>query len=176
MYFSKKHFFKKESAMEQYEKVYNILEEMDITFNVVEHPPAFTTEEADSYIEGIEGARTKTLFLCNRKKSNYYMLIMDGEKRLDMKKLGTLIGEKGMTFGSTEKLMEKLSLAPGVVSLFGLLNNQERNIKVCLDQEMLSERYMSFHPNDNTKTIFIKTDDMYGFINSLGYKYKVIEL
>ena len=53
--------------MEEYEKIYNALGEMSITFNVVEHPPAFITEEADSHIEGVEGARTKTPFLCNRR-------------------------------------------------------------------------------------------------------------
>lgn len=162
--------------MEQYQIVCEALKKMNISYDLVEHPAALTTEEADRYIEGKEGVRTKTLFLCNRKKSAYYLVIMDDAKRLDMKKLGEIIDEKGMQFGSTEKLMEKMLLPAGVVSLFGLLNNTEHDIKVCLDKEMLSERFMSFHANDNTKTIFITTDDMYKFITSLGYEYSVIAL
>lgn len=162
--------------MEQCQMVYEALKKMGITYDLVEHPPALTTEEADSYIAGKEGVRTKTLFLCNRKKTTYYLVIMDDKKRLDMKKLGKIINEKGMSFGSPEKLMEKMSLTPGVVSLFGLLNNTEHDIKVCLDKEMLSEKYMSFHANDNTKTIFISTDDMYKFITTLGYEYSIIDL
>ncbi|QAT40955.1 prolyl-tRNA synthetase associated domain-containing protein [Clostridium sp. JN-9] len=162
--------------MEQCEIVYEALKKMGITYDLVEHPPALTTEEADSYIAGKEGVRTKTLFLCNRKKTAYYLVIMDDKKRLDMKKLGEIINEKSMSLASPEKLMEKMSLAPGVVSLFGLLNNTEHDIKVCLDKEMLLEKYMSFHANDNTKTIFISTEDMYKFITTLGYEYSIIDL
>ncbi len=162
--------------MEQCEIVYEALKKMGITYDLVEHPPALTTEEADSYIAGKEGVRTKTLFLCNRKKTAYYLVIMDDKKRLDMKKLGEIINEKSMSFASPEKLMEKMSLTSGVVSLFGLLNNTEHDIKVCLDKEMLSEKYMSFHANDNTKTIFISTEDMYKFITTLDYEYSIIDL
>ena len=162
--------------MEQCQIVYEALGKMGIDYDLVEHPPALTTAEADRYIEGKEGVRTKTLFLCNRKKSAYYLVIMDDAKRLDMKKFGELIDEKGMQFGSTEKLMEKMSLPAGVVSLFGLLNNSEHDIRICLDREMLSERFMSFHANDNSKTIFITTDDMYKFITLLGYEYSIIDL
>lgn len=101
---------------------------------------------------------------------------MDDTKRLDMKKLGEIINEKSMSFCSSEKLMEKMWLIPGAVSLFGLLNNIEHDIKICLDKEMLSEKYMSFHPNENTKTIFISTDDMYKFIKTLGYEYSIIDM
>lgn len=162
--------------MEQCQIVYEALKKLNISYDLVEHPPALTTEDADSYIEGKEGIRTKTLFLCNRKKCSYYLVIMDDAKRLDMKKLGELIGEKGMQFASTEKLMEKMLLPPGVVSLFGLLNNTEHDIKICLDKEMLSEKFMSFHANDNSKTIFISTDNMYKFINLLNYEYSIINL
>lgn len=162
--------------MEQCQIVYETLEKMGITYELVEHPPALTTEEADSYIVGKEGVRTKSLFLCNRKKTTYYLVIMDDSKRLDMKRLGDNINEKSMSFGSSEKLMEKMSLPPGVVSLFGLLNNTEHDIKVCLDKEMLLEKYMSFHANNNTKTIFISTGDTYKFITTLGYEYSIIDL
>ena len=63
--------------MDAYQKVKDKLDELGIEFDVVEHPPAFTTEQADSYIEGLEGVRTKTMFLTNKKKTQYYLLIMD---------------------------------------------------------------------------------------------------
>ena len=70
--------------MDAYQQVANKLQELGITFDVVEHPPAFTTEQADSYIEGMEGVRTKSMFLTNKKKTQYYLLIMDDKKSLDM--------------------------------------------------------------------------------------------
>ncbi|MFV0517555.1 MAG: prolyl-tRNA synthetase associated domain-containing protein [Aminipila sp.] len=162
--------------MEQYQKVYETLKKMNITYDLIEHPPALTTEEADSYIVGKPGARTKSLFLSNRKKNAYYLVIMDDKKRLDMKKLGEIVNEKGMSFSAPEKLMEKMSLTPGAVSLFGLLNNPEHDIRLCIDREMLSEKYMSFHANDNTKTIIISTEDMFTFITTLGYEFSIIDL
>ena len=70
--------------MDPYQQVKEKLDELGISFDVVEHPPAFTTEQADSYIEGLEGVRTKTMFLTNKKKTQYYLLIMDDQKPLDM--------------------------------------------------------------------------------------------
>ncbi len=162
--------------MEQCQSVFETLERLGIVYDLVEHPPAFTTEEADSYIVGKEGVRTKTLFLCNRKRTAFFLAIMDDSKQLDMKKLGGILHEKGISFCSPGRLMEKMSLSPGAVSLFGLLNNPERDIRVYLDREMLSERIMSFHPNDNTKTIFISTVDMYRFIEETGHGYTVVDL
>lgn len=77
--------------MEAYEKVVEMLNELDIPFEIVEHEPALTTEQADSFIEGIEGVRTKTMFLTNKKKTAYYLVIMDDQKRLDMDLLKELI-------------------------------------------------------------------------------------
>ena len=162
--------------MEAYEKVYEALRSMGISYDIVEHPPALTTEEADGYIEGKEGARTKTLFLCNRKRTAFFLVIMDDRKQLDMKKLAKILGERSISFVSSDRLMEKMSLPAGVVSLFGLLNNEERDIRVYLDREMLSEKIMTFHPNDNTSTTFISTEDMYRFIEELGYEYTVVDL
>ncbi|WP_139891898.1 prolyl-tRNA synthetase associated domain-containing protein [Bacillus sp. D386] len=162
--------------MEQYQIVYNTLTKMNIPFEVVEHPPAWTTAEADKYIDGKEGVRTKTLFLTNKKKNAFYLVIMDGAKRLDMDHLATILNEKRISFGSSERLMKKMGLSPGFVSIFGLLNNDEHDIKVYLDKEMLSERLITFHPNDNTKTLFMSTGDMYKFIATIGYEYTIVEL
>lgn len=162
--------------MEQYQFVLNTLDDMGITYQLVEHPPALTTEDADRFIEGMEGVRTKSLFLCNKKSRAYYLLIMDDAKHLDMKKLEHLISDKGLHFCSPEKLMNKMQLPPGVVSVFGLLNNGEKDIQVLLDKEMLSEEFMSFHVNDNTKTAFLKGEDMCRFIIECGFDYKVLEL
>ena len=162
--------------MEPYQIVYKTLDNMNIPYEVVEHPPALTTEEADSYIVGKEGVRTKTLFLTNKKKTAYYLVIMDAAKRLNLEHLATILHEKRISFGSAEKLMEKMALSPGFVSIFGLLNNDDHDINIFFDQEMLSEKWITFHPNDNTKTLFISTEDMYRFLTRIGYEYKIVEL
>ena len=104
--------------MEAYEKVVGMLNELDIPFEIVEHEPALTTEQADSFIEGIEGVRTKTMFLTNKKKTAYYLVIMDDKKRLDMDLLKDLVGANRIRMASSESLFEKMSLPAGVVSQY----------------------------------------------------------
>lgn len=159
-----------------YDKVKEYLNALGIQFKIVEHEPAYTTEEADKYIEGHEGVRTKTMFICNKKKTNYYMIIMDDSKRLDMNKFKEIVSEKQMKMASEEALKEKLGIKPGMVSPFGLLNNDEKDVKIYMDKEIITEEIMTFHPNDNTKTLFITTKDLFKYFGNIGYDLSIIEL
>lgn len=145
------------------------LKNLDISYDIVEHPPAFTTEEADRYIEGYEGVRTKTMFLTNKKKTAYYLLIMDDQKPLDMELFKEVVNANRIRMASAQSLEEKMKVSPGMVSPFGLLNNEGKDIQVYFDKDILKEPIQTFHPNDNTKTVFIKTQDILTFIESLGY-------
>ncbi len=160
--------------MKDYEKVYAELEKLNIAYNIVEHPPALTTEEADKYIEGMEGVRTKTLFLTNDKKKVFYLLIMDGADKLDMKNFSNLVGEKRVKFASDELLFDKLGVTPGTVSLFSLLNDEKKEVRLYFDSKIMKERIMTFHPNNNTKTIFLLTEDILKFLECNEIKYHII--
>ena len=162
--------------MDAYQQVVNKLQELKIAFDVVEHPPVFTTEQADSYIEGMEGVRTKSMFLTNRKKTQYYLLIMGDKKRLDMDDFKVQVGADRIRMASLESLAEKMNLPAGTVSPFGLLNNEEKDIQVYFDKEIINEERMTFHPNTNEKTIFISTQDLFKFLQDLGYSYQVLDL
>jgi len=162
--------------MDAYQQVANKLQELGIAFDVVEHPPAFTTEQADSYIEGMEGVRTKSMFLTNRKKTQYYLLIMDDKKRLDMDDFKVQVGANRIRMASLDSLAEKMNLPAGTVSPFGLLNNDEKDILVYFDKDIVSEDIMAFHPNTNEKTIFIKSKDLFRFLESIGFTYKFLTL
>lgn len=159
-----------------YDKVKEYLNSMGIQFKIVEHEPAYTTEEADKYIEGHDGVRTKTMFICNKKKTNYYMIIMDDSKRLDMNKFKEIVSEKQIKMASEEALKEKLGIEPGMVSPFGLLNNDEKDVKIYMDKQIITEEIMTFHPNDNTKTLFITTKDLFKYFENIGYELNIIEL
>lgn len=162
--------------MDLYTKVANILNELSIEFDVVEHEPALTTEQADSFIEGIEGVRTKTMFLTNKKKTDWFLVIMDDNKRLDMEKFEKLAETKRIKMASADSLFEKMMLPPGVVSPFGLLNNEDHDIKVYIDKEIIGEKRMSFHPNTNEKTLFLDTADLLKYLEEIGYPAIIIEL
>lgn len=162
--------------MEPAKQVEAALTKMAINYQLVAHPVAHTTEEADHFIEGIEGVRTKTMFLTNKKKTECYLLVMDDAKRLDFHQFEALTGAKRPKMGNDELLFEKLGLEPGIVSIFGLLNNQDHDVKVYFDKAILSEQRMSFHPNINTSTIFVDSADILQFVKNLGYDYQILEL
>ncbi|MBG9981035.1 prolyl-tRNA synthetase associated domain-containing protein [Facklamia lactis] len=162
--------------MEGYQMVEDKLNELGIPFEIVEHEPALTTEQADSFIEGIEGVRTKTMFLTNRKKTEYYLLIMDDAKLLDMNDFKEKIQANKVRMASSESLMEKMGLPPGVVSPFGLLNNKDKDIKVYFDQAIVDEERMSFHPNTNEKTLFLATQDLFKYLEAIGYEYTILDV
>ena len=159
-----------------YQKVVDQLNELGIPFQIVEHEPVLTTEQADRFIEGIEGVRTKTMFLTNKKKRNFYLVIIDDAKRLDMDVFKEIVEENRIKMASAETLNDKMMLLPGTVSPFGLLNNRDKDIQVYFDQEIVSEERMCFHPNTNEKTIFINTQDLFTFLKAIGYEPQVIEL
>jgi len=165
-----------EVKMDLYENVIKKLKELNIEYELVEHEPALTTEQADEFIEGIEGVRTKTMFLTNKKKKNFYMVIMDDSKMMDMDKFKDMVDEKKVKMASEESLYEKMMLPPGVVSPFGLLNNEDKDIRVYIDKEIVGEDRMSFHPNTNEKTIFVKTEDLLKFLENIDYPVNIIEL
>lgn len=162
--------------MDRYKTVEEHLNALNIPFQLVEHEAALTTEQADRFIEGIEGVRTKTMFLTNKKKTQFFLVIMDDRKRLDMKVFGDLTQTKGIRMASENSLYEKMLLPPGVVSPFGLLNNADHDIRVFIDREIILSDRMSFHPNTNEKTVFLRTGDVIRFIESLDYTVNVVDL
>lgn len=157
------------------EEVYKYLDNLNISYQVVNHPKAYSTQDADKYIEGYEGIRTKTMFLYNKNKTNFYLIVMDENKRIDFKKLEEELQEKKLKFSSDEVLFEKLKLEKGVVSIFGLLNNKD-NIVVLFDEDIINDLPLTFHPNENDATIFINSEDVIKFLNTLNVSYKIITI
>lgn len=155
--------------------VLQYLDDLNIKYEIVYHPAVFTTEEADKYVEGMDGVLSKTMFMAGKKDRIFYLFIMDEAKKLDIKKMNSIIDDK-LHFGKEKDLMGKMKLKPGSVSIFGLLNNSEHDVNIYIDKDIINEEKITFHPNDNTATIFITIKDMFKFLDSLDYKYQVIDL
>ena len=93
-----------------------------------------------------------------------------------MDKFKGIIGEKRIKMASEDSLMKKMELPEGVVSIFGLINNNENDIYVYFDKEITKESRMSFHPNVNTKTIFLDTNNDFKFLENIDYNYFIIDI
>lgn len=159
-----------------YQELLDELQKLDIKYEMVDHPAAKTTAEADAYIAGKIGVRTKSMFLKDKKK-NFYLVIMDDAKRMDFKEFQELTGTKRISMAHDSDIEDQLGLEAGIVSPFGIMNNAAHNIQIYFDQDMLDENIpLTFHPNINTHTIFLSAADLMKFIKAQGFEYKIIDL
>lgn len=153
-------------------EVLDILNKLEIEYTMIGHEPVFTCEQAQFVKTLINGEGCKNLFLRNNKKQ-YFMYILPDEKRADLKSLGKQNGLGHLSFGNEEKLWELLKLKRGGVSPFGIINDAENAVTLLIDNE-LKDKLLLFHPNDNSKSLNIRYDDLIKFIEYTNHEYILI--
>jgi Ala-tRNA(Pro) deacylase len=155
-------------------KVYEVLDELGISYRRHEHPPVFTVEEAEEHWTEITGAHCKNLFLRNKKGNRHYLVILEAAKVADLKSLNKLLGEDRLSFASEKRLMKYLGLETGAVSAFGLINDTENHVKVVIDEDLKKSEGVNFHPNVNTATVGISFPDFEKFLSWSGNTIRFI--
>ncbi|PIZ65478.1 prolyl-tRNA synthetase associated domain-containing protein [Candidatus Roizmanbacteria bacterium CG_4_9_14_0_2_um_filter_39_13] len=156
--------------------IYQVLQDLEIQYAKHEHPAVFTVEDANKYVINTETGHSKNLFLRNRKGNKYYLVVLESEKKADLKKLAVTLGEKGLSFATEEKLMKYLGLTPGSVSPFGLINDLEKVVTVLIDTELMQNETIGFHPNINTATLVVNTGDFKKFLKWTGNEVIYLEI
>jgi Ala-tRNA(Pro) deacylase len=147
-------------------KVYAVLDDMGIAYSAHEHPPIFTGEEAAEHWKEVPGVGIKNLFLRNKKGDRHYLVILAVDKQADLRQLVKTIGDDRFSFGSPERLMSYLGVTPGSVSVFGLIHEGSRPVKVIVDEDLRSADRLIFHPNDNRASVSISFADFERFLSS----------
>lgn len=160
---------------EKEQKVYEVLESLEVSYVRHEHPPVFTVEEAEKHWEGITGAHCKNLFLRNKKGNRHYLVVLESTKRADLKSLEKQLGEDRLSFASPERLMRYLGLDTGAVSPFGLLNDSQKEVQVIIDQDLQEAETINFHPNVNTATIGLSFSDFQKFLSFCGQTIRFLQ-
>ncbi len=158
------------------QKVLDVLGELDISYVLHEHPPVFTVEEAQQHAEGIEGMHCKNLFLRDQKGKKHFLVVAENVKPIQVKEVGRKLGVGNLSFGSPERLLKHLDVEPGAVSPFGLVNDPDHKVILVLDEALKETDQISFHPNDNTKTITLSYDDFLKFLKWTGSTVKTVAL
>ncbi len=156
-------------------EVKEILDKLNIKYEIIFHPAVYTSQETDFYVKDIKCSKAKNLFLAGKNDKNFYLFIIKDTKRLDIKRASNIVGDR-LHFASEKYLKEKMNLTPGTVSIFGLINNKEHDIKTYIDKELLNEEVIAFHPNDNTATMLININDIFKFLQEMNFDYKIIDL
>lgn len=154
--------------MEKKEKVLKKLDELNIKYEVVDHPPVYTIEEMENLnLEG-KGHVVKNLFLKNSNGKKHYLVVLKGDKKADLKSIKSQIQSSALSFASEERLEKHLNLLKGAVTPLGIINDKEHCVNVVIDDDLKNQNTLGIHPNVNTSTVFISYNDMIKFINNFG--------
>lgn len=146
------------------ERVYDLLERLDVPFERVDHDAIGTIEGCAEIEKLLDIEICKNLFLRNSKGDQYYLLMLPGGKHLVTKDLAKKIGSTRLSFGTPEKMEEYLDITPGSVSVLGLMNDHENNIQLLVDNDIKKWEYFGCHPCINTSSLKIKTADLFSKI------------
>ena len=150
------------------QKIFDILNSLEIPFTNYQHNAVFTCDEA-KWVD-IPWKRVKSLLLRNKKSTNFYMVILPDNKKLDTKIIREEFDDSKMSFASESLMMEKIWLKPWSVSPFALVNNETKDIKVVFDKS-LENSLVWFHPLQNDNTVVIELSDILKFLENLWVYY-----
>ena len=159
-------------------RVYDLLDRLAIPYERVDHS-AVPTIEACRDIDRILGIDIcKNLFLCNAQKTQFYLLMMPGDKKFRTAVLSKEIGSARLSFAGPEYMEELLDLTPGSVTVLGLMNDTNRQVRLLIDADVLAgHEYLGCHPCINTASLKIRTQDILErFLPAVHHTYTVVHL
>ena len=158
------------------ENVYKKLDELNIKYKKVDHKAVFTMEEMAELNLDNEDEIVKNIFIRDDKKINYYLVLIAGNKRVNLKELRNNLGLRPLTFASEEDLEKYLGLHKGSVTVLGVLNDTNHIVKVLIDEDIKKFQEIGVHPNENTASIWLKLEDIEKVLNYTENDYEFIKI
>lgn len=146
-----------------------VLTKLGIPFQEFHHPAVFTCEEAEKLCQAMPGLKNKNLFLRDGKGKQYFLVTLGQDKFIRLQELEKLIGAKGLSFASEERLKKVLKIKKGCVGILALLNDTEKQTKVFVDQDLLQGDFIQSHPFENTATICFPSKDLEKIFHYTGH-------
>ena len=139
---------------------YDLLDSLGIEYDRIDHEPAMTMEVCEEIDRVLGATICKNLFLCNRQQTDFYLLMMPGDKPFKTKDLSSQIGSSRLSFGTPDYMEQLVDITPGSLSILGLMNDKEGRVRLLIDKDVLSGEYIGCHPCINTSSLRMKTSDM----------------
>ena len=159
--------------MESKQEIINLLNTMNIEYEVISHEAVFTIDEM--LVLNLPKAEfvAKNLFVRDDKKRNYFLFVVREEKMVNLKQIKERIDSRPLSFASESDLYQYLSLSKGAVTPFGIINDQTYSVKVYIDADF-KHSLIGVHPNENTATVWLKTEDLVDLIKQHGNQVEYI--
>ena len=158
------------------QEIYDLLDAQSIWYEVTEHKAVYNMAEVSEIDLPYPEANAKNLFLRDSKRGGYHLITARGDRRVDLKAFRQQSHIRSLHFASPEQLLEILGLIPGAVTPLGLLNDRERVVTLWMDKVFLEPPgLIGVHPNDNTATVWLRTEDLLHILRQHGNQVMLFE-
>lgn len=162
--------------MNKYE-ILDYLSKREIWCEITEHKAVYNMAEISDIVLPYPEADAKNLFVRDDKKRNFYLITVKGDKRVDLKEFRKKNSTRPLSFASENDLMEVMGIIPGAVTPFGILNDIECKVQFFIDEAFFEQPgLIGIHPNDNTATVWLKTNDLIKIINEHGNQVNSVQI
>lgn len=148
-------------------QLFKFLDTLAIPYEVFNHPPVYTVEEAAQLASHVPGPACKNLFLKDNKK-HFWLIVACANTKIELKKISKQLSVPELRFARTDLLMEHLGVLPGSVTPLALINNTSKNITIIFDEKLQQYPLVGFHPLENNATVVLALDDLIKFIQGCG--------
>ena len=158
-------------------RCYDFLDGLGVPYQRIDHEAAMTMEACAAVDVALEATICKNLLLCNRQCTDFYLLLIPGDKVFKTSQLSKQIGSSRLSFAAPEYMEEFLDITPGSLSILGLMNDHGYRVKLLLDEDVLKGDYFGCHPCINTASLKIRTADLVDkIIPALGHEPRMVQL
>lgn len=158
-------------------RCYEFLDRLGVPYRRADHEPAATMELCREIEQSLGCPICKNLLLTNRQQTDFYLLLMEGEKVFKTKYLSKALGCARLSFATDEQMLELVDITPGSLSVLGLMNDPDKRVRLVIDKPVLQQPEIGFHPCLNTSTLAVSMGDFTGSIlPALGHELTVVEL
>ncbi len=158
-------------------RTYDFLDRLGIQYQRTDHEKADTMEACNAIDAVLGVVICKNLFLCNRQKTAFYLLMMPGDKKFKTKELSAQIRSARLSFAEPEDMLKYLDIEPGAVSIMGLMNDHDHAVRLLVDEDVLKGEYVGCHPCVSTSSLKMKTRDVTDiFLPATGHGFETVHL
>jgi Ala-tRNA(Pro) deacylase len=154
--------------------IYAFLAEHGIEYERHDHAAVFTCEEADRLVPPLPAAKTKNLFLRDRRGHRHFLVAVGYEKTVDLKALSSALGVSKLSLASPERLKRYLGVDPGSVTILGVVNDATDAVELVIDEDLWDSGAFRCHPLVNTSTLVISRANLERFLKVTGHNPRIL--
>jgi Ala-tRNA(Pro) deacylase len=155
---------------------YQFLADHHIEYERHDHPAVYTVEEAERLVPPLPGAKSKNVFLRDKKGVRHFLVVVPAQKRVNIKALPEAVGSSRLSFGSAERLKKYLGVEAGAVTLLAIFNDPDHAVEVFMDKTLWQSEAFNFHPLVNTATLVISRKNLERFIKATGHEIQILDV